>query len=619
MRISMIVWAFLLESAGLAIAGGPYYVSPGAGNDANDGLTEEEAWLTIPHAEQYAANGSTIYLMNGTYPATVTIDRNSTARQGATPTSWADAVTFRNAPGHTPMLTPQYFLRNQNRYIIWDSVHILATWRTAGSYAVQVDSSGYVKWHDCNLEGTITIDPNDGESRWGEYTNYVVKLGSNVPSQHVNNLIFDGCMIHHGGLHGIQINSYSWGGNQIVGCDVHNCGNGIQCTPPVDGTGAGDLIYGNTLHNQSMCWTPANDEYVHGSGISLNSHCSVMNNIVFAWGTTSPMTCYLLAGSSQNGNTFFNGTWEDTAKKFTAGEIVTQVMTGAKGRVSVHNYPAAPGLTTVWIERATDALAFDTSHDIVADDHADRIFHVTSIGTTYAWGGFHGMVVKNNILCNNANATEGLLWYYLGDGNQIINNTWIGPISGRSDGYLYLANWYVYEYQYGLTPSSNVICSNILGLNVPAIPAPSTFKGNICFSVGVHQSQATVDANHPGNLVLCDSTTDNEDGYKLWTGGEIFAGGGAFDTYVCAMPARDPATQTIQVAAGAWVYTDIGHKFDLIAGSEAIGFADPINYTGTDFWGDARDTYPDSGYDELAGGFPPPIYPSGNPAYIWRQ
>jgi hypothetical protein len=57
---------------------------------------------------------------------------------------------------------------------------------------------------------------------------------------------------------------------------------------------------------------------------------------------------------------------------------------------------------------------------------------------------------------------------------------------------------------------------------------------------------------------------------------------------------------------------DIGHEFDLVAASPAIGFGDPLNFVGVDFWGVPRtDGYPDAGCMELAGS-PPPILPTSN-------
>jgi hypothetical protein len=609
MRISILgLGILLLWTAGIAAAGGPYYVDPVNGNDANDGLSEEEAWLTVPYADLYADNGSTVYLTNGTYPATISIDRNTSARNGSTPSSWAHAVTFTNAPGHTPTLPPFYFFRNQNRYIIFDSLDFLCTVRTSGSYVVQVDEGAFLKWHDCHLKGTITIDPNDGESRWGEYTNYVVKCGDSVLIRPYHDLIFDGCEIEGGGLYAVLFGNYSAGNNQIVDCNIHDCGNGPSLQPPLDGTGAGDLVHGCVIHNQSMCWLQDNSNYVHGSGISAAPHCTLDGNRIFAWGTTSGITCYLLAASGINGNTLFIGTWEDSAKKFAAGEIVTQDVTGAKGRTNVENYPAAPTNTQVWLERATSVLAFDSSHDIVSDTNADRIFHVSSISTTQGWGGFHGMTITNNRLSNVKHA-QTMLWYYLGKDNSIVNNTFMGCADvATGDGYLHLGPWYIMERQYGEDTSSNVICSNILGLNVPQIPLNETFTGNVCFSYRDHESQAELDANHPGNLVLCDSEVANEDGTKLWTGGagNLFVGGTGFDAHAHEAPIRNPVTQRIEVSG--WVIDDIAHTFDLVAASSAIGFGDPANYVGVDFWNDPRnDGYPDSGCDELAGSPPPPL------------
>jgi hypothetical protein len=102
-----------------AFAAASYYVSK-TGADTNPG-TEQQPWLTIQHAANVVAPGSTVYVHAGTYQERVNIHVSGNSQDGS--------ITFCNYPGETPILdgsnlvaptsdNGMFFISNQNYIVI---------------------------------------------------------------------------------------------------------------------------------------------------------------------------------------------------------------------------------------------------------------------------------------------------------------------------------------------------------------------------------------------------------------------------------------------------------------------------------------------------------------------
>jgi hypothetical protein len=102
-----------------AFAAASYYVSK-TGADTNPG-TEQQPWLTIQHAANVAAPGSTVYVHAGTYPERVNIHVSGNSQDGS--------ITFCNYPGETPIVdgsnlvaptsdNGMFFISNQSYIVI---------------------------------------------------------------------------------------------------------------------------------------------------------------------------------------------------------------------------------------------------------------------------------------------------------------------------------------------------------------------------------------------------------------------------------------------------------------------------------------------------------------------
>ena len=102
-----------------AFAAASYYVSK-TGADTNPG-TEQQPWLTIQHAANVAAPGSTVYVHAGTYQERVNIHVSGNSQDGS--------ITFCNYPGETPIVdgsnlvaptsdNGMFFISTQNYIVI---------------------------------------------------------------------------------------------------------------------------------------------------------------------------------------------------------------------------------------------------------------------------------------------------------------------------------------------------------------------------------------------------------------------------------------------------------------------------------------------------------------------
>jgi hypothetical protein len=78
-----------------------YYVS-GTGNDSNDGLSQQTAFLTIQHAADLTEPGDTVYVMNGTYTNSCADCDVVDVNNAGTASAW---ITYEAYPGQTPVIS----------------------------------------------------------------------------------------------------------------------------------------------------------------------------------------------------------------------------------------------------------------------------------------------------------------------------------------------------------------------------------------------------------------------------------------------------------------------------------------------------------------------------------
>jgi hypothetical protein len=593
----------LMAAPGLAV--GPYYVDPVSGNNADDGLSQANAWLTIPYAEQYAANGSTIYLMDGNY-GDVTINRTTTARQGATPASWSDAITFvplngnPTGVGAKAVIDTLAFWQDKNRYIIWgeDCNFVCTDVLGSADTTLGIWNGNFVKFYRCNIRGTMTM--SGGEYWKDTCTENAVKCGQSAGVGY-SNIIFEECDIHHVGTFGLNFSGYNNGHIQVLGCTIHNIGASHINPSAVPTDPSGVLIQNCFLHSQ-MAVNSANSGgsigYNHGSGTHLCSYLTLRKNVNWGIGTSAALRGYQggASGTGMDGGVTIYGSWADTAHIFTAGEAVTQEVSGATG-IADNDGSFLPGNTYVRICRATAGTTFNAANNVVSNADPSKIWVPTSIGLISAWGGYCYVIIEDCIYVSSANYMVPEI-YDMGSPFRMVNNTFVGYFySAENANHLGQSIWEMAPYYDGDISDVN-ICSNIFASNVArGFPAGSVAKGNIMWRFETTGGQTILDAKWPpaGSNKCYGSTNDLDQIEQFTTAGNIFVGGAnfanAFNT-----PSFFNVDKTILVTG--WTYADLAHQFDCHVSSFAKGFADPLNYTAIDFWHNPRDADPDSGYAE---------------------
>jgi len=578
-------------------AAATYFVDPVSGNNARDGQSRENAWKTIPFAEQNAANGSTIYLMQGNH-GPVVIDRNANSGRA----SWADAVTFKPEPGASPVIQSITFWRDVDRWIVWDSCTVVQTTTGVGTAAVEVTNGNYIKFLHCDLSGTMVMD-GSGDYLRANCTDMIVKCGQ-YAGIGFSYIIFDDCDIHHAGVFGIDFTGPNNGHCEVKNSRIYHTGaSSILCS-------GGELIHNNDIYSQMLAYADAGKTIPHhGSGIHLTNNLTVTNNRFYCVGNSSPIRGYQ---DAMDGAVALAGSWSSAGNILTAGEAVTQQATGAKGMVDPSRPPAS-GSTTIYICRATSENTFNASSPIVSDSNPGRAWNPTAITRVNPWGGYQNVTIENNLIVGGLNY-QFVEIHDLGSGCRIVNNTFCGNRRAAiQSGYNHLGAFVVYPAPYHNGMASVKICSNIIAGNVSSLPVGCTARGNVMYAYDSGKTQAQLDAAWPGNKVFCWSPTQSTNIEQFTVGGNIFVGGGNFNDHAFdAWTLQADKTYVVST----WPLASIAHQYNLARDSLARGFADVDNYAETDYQGAARDADPDAGRHEYgasgAGASGPVFAPIGN-------
>jgi hypothetical protein len=124
-------------------SGRTFYVSPTAGNDANDGLSPSTPWRTLGRARSVLSAGDTLFLRGGNYVT----DYFEPANAGVP----GRPITLTAYPGETPVITgsptfDKYWSIRWDWFVI-DGIHFKDT--SGGNFVLHIDGASHVTVTDC--------------------------------------------------------------------------------------------------------------------------------------------------------------------------------------------------------------------------------------------------------------------------------------------------------------------------------------------------------------------------------------------------------------------------------------------------------------------------------------
>jgi hypothetical protein len=284
MRSALAASIFCLAMIESSAAGATYFVDPVSGDNARDGLSRERAWKTIPHAEQNATKGSTVYLMSGNY-GSVSINRTDNSGRAG----WEDAVTLTAQPGDSPILSGLLFDGDVHRYVIFDKLLVDCLEGNGATIPVIIQSGEYIKIQNCEIRGVLGRDEL-GRYNSSKSTATLVEMGHPYTSSGIGNIFITGCNIHTGGANGMSIKGPYSGDLWIQSNEIHNFGaSGIGASGATNGYRS--YFQNNKIYSQESVWVGT--EYYHGSGLSIRvADVTATGNILRACGASTTITCY---------------------------------------------------------------------------------------------------------------------------------------------------------------------------------------------------------------------------------------------------------------------------------------------------------------------------------------
>jgi len=238
-----------------------YYVDPAGGNDSAGG-SASNPWRTINKAKSSVSPGDIVNLMPGNY-GTVTFTSND--RRGTS----NNYITYRNDPGSSPYsarFTRIFFSGNTDFYIAVEGFDVENT--GSDDACIKVENGSYVDIIDCKAHGR----------QGGAGPSY-----ANIFTRGADHVLIEGCEIYYSGHYAVQMESSD--SITVRKCHVHDIiSSGLRT-----GGGQNYVIEYNVIHDQRVEWDPS----VHGSGISIHSHDTVIRgNIIYNFGNTRPIRFY---------------------------------------------------------------------------------------------------------------------------------------------------------------------------------------------------------------------------------------------------------------------------------------------------------------------------------------
>ena len=264
-----------LSASGVAQAG-TYYVDPVRGNDDYSG-SSGSPWKTITHAAANAANGSTVFLRNGSYGG-VSLNGISSSR-----TSWGDAILFTPDSGHTPVFGKLLIANMERCYMQFDGIDIDCQWAGLGEYGCKVIDASHVKLTNLDIVGLWDDDDKNKITGYG-----VLVDGENA---NVSDVLIEGCDI-------TQVSIVAQTNGRIRSGLVLRGNTGTKINSSL-------LRFATDLQNDTILVEYNRvAEYrgignPHGSGLSIrNSNMTIRGNIIRAYGGSGGIRFYQNAANS---------------------------------------------------------------------------------------------------------------------------------------------------------------------------------------------------------------------------------------------------------------------------------------------------------------------------------
>jgi hypothetical protein len=339
-----------------------YYLDAANGNDSDSG-TSEHPWKTMARAMTNwtgagtkVAFGDTVYLRTGNYGIA---DFNFSP--AISPSSWADAITYKAETGQLPVFSYLHIDRELSRYLIFDGISVTRTSEVVANVqaCILVHSPSSLQFRNMNITGHW--DTVVG----GLLTTYGIQIDTVTVLQKQSDILIEDCNITNV-AQGIYLN----GG--IVGSNI--------------------IIRNNIVHHTS------NSSISIGSNTRTDEPNVILVESNYVYGPESIPQWYTVTHSNSIIGTFNNH------------ERVTQDITGAIGKISEIT------TSSVTITPLSDGWTMGADYDIVGDVTGARLSdpnaithteltHASGIGLTT-----DNVTVRGNIIRNYA-ATSPLHTY----------------------------------------------------------------------------------------------------------------------------------------------------------------------------------------------------------------
>lgn len=277
-------------------AGNGYYVAPD-GDDGNPGSLDKP-WQTIQKAADTLAPGDTVYVREGVYNESVTINVSGSEEDGD--------ITFQNYPGETPILDGNglvvpddyaglFRIIDQN-YIIIQGFE-LRDYQTAVSHRVPTGiviagTSHHIELRENHIHDIASTAPLD-EELLGADAHGIAVLGTVAP-QAIHNIIIDGnelydltlgsseALVLNGNVRDFTVSNNIVRDSDNIGIDFIGF-EGTAPDPDYDRARNG-RVTGNTIFNIDTIGNPSYGGERSAGGIYVDggTHIIIERNRVFA-------------------------------------------------------------------------------------------------------------------------------------------------------------------------------------------------------------------------------------------------------------------------------------------------------------------------------------------------
>ena len=283
LRGVLVVGVFCLIAIQSTAVAATYYVDPVSGNDDRDGRSRQTAWKTVPHAEQSAVNGSTVYLVGGNY-GSLRIDRADNSGRK----SWSEGIVFTAYPGEVPTFTNITLWEHVHRYPTFDKLLVDCPYIN-GQVAVSIHDGEYIRLQNSEIRGVLGKD-DQGRYSTANSTGLLLELGHFTTSTGIGNLFITGCDIHTNGGSAVITKGPLTADIWLQSNRVHNFGGtGISANGATNGYRT--YLQNNHVYIQESIWLGT--EWQHGSGLGIRiADLTATGNILRACGASTSITCY---------------------------------------------------------------------------------------------------------------------------------------------------------------------------------------------------------------------------------------------------------------------------------------------------------------------------------------